>query len=221
MTSTLLLSLSSKTDRKTVFNENEFCVLNKFPKEKSPEEITLCGTVYHAINRLDTESSGCVLFAKSQAHALKLRQLFKSKTTQLKKIYLIGLEKKLKLSDSGLLLEGYIGSRYRRSKKSHFSFEKDKFKNWHSTQEASLKILAEEANCSEFFGSSYVVELYTGCRHQIRASLAALDHPLMGDPIYSQQSSEQRLELHARELSFTDPLSQRSFKITAEILKRS
>lgn len=45
----------------------------------------------------------------------------------------------------------------------------------------------------------------TGRSHQLRASLALIRHPLIGDPIYHRESSAPRLMLHATELSLSWP----------------
>ena len=56
------------------------------------------------------------------------------------------------------------------------------------------------------------VRLETGRTHQIRAHLAAIDHPVVGDPQYGGRESGRRLGLkrqflHASKLMFSHPLS--------------
>jgi 23S rRNA pseudouridine1911/1915/1917 synthase len=56
------------------------------------------------------------------------------------------------------------------------------------------------------------VRLETGRTHQIRAHLAAIDHPVVGDPQYGGRESGRRLDLkrqflHASKLMFRHPLS--------------
>lgn len=52
-------------------------------------------------------------------------------------------------------------------------------------------------------------QLETGRTHQIRVHLASLGHPIMGDELYGGRMLEgcPRQMLHARQLSFRDPLS--------------
>ena len=56
------------------------------------------------------------------------------------------------------------------------------------------------------------VRLETGRTHQIRAHLAAIDHPVVGDPQYGGRESGRRLRLkheflHASKLMFRHPFS--------------
>ena len=56
--------------------------------------------------------------------------------------------------------------------------------------------------------SLLTVRLETGRTHQIRVHLAAIDHPLAGDPVYRpgpDRVEVPRLFLHARRLGFAHP----------------
>lgn len=54
-----------------------------------------------------------------------------------------------------------------------------------------------------------LVNLETGRTHQIRVHLAALNHPIVGDPLYSNNADQyQRMYLHAAQLKLTMPFSQ-------------
>jgi 23S rRNA-/tRNA-specific pseudouridylate synthase len=63
----------------------------------------------------------------------------------------------------------------------------------------------------------YLVQLLTGCRHQIRSYFAAMNAPLVGDPLYSKietvskemrnpksTSFQKRLQLHSWRIEFHD-----------------
>lgn len=57
--------------------------------------------------------------------------------------------------------------------------------------------------------SVLLVSLATGRTHQIRVHLAALHHPIIGDPLYSNDAQQyQRMYLHAAQLKLTMPFSQ-------------
>lgn len=54
------------------------------------------------------------------------------------------------------------------------------------------------------------LEPFTGRTHQLRVHLAAIGHPIVGDPLYAPaagQTLAARLLLHACELSFTHPVT--------------
>lgn len=56
--------------------------------------------------------------------------------------------------------------------------------------------------------------LETGRTHQIRVHLAALGHPIIGDPLYGKQTAP-RLMLHAYQMSLKHPFTEETIEITA------
>jgi 23S rRNA pseudouridine1911/1915/1917 synthase len=63
-------------------------------------------------------------------------------------------------------------------------------------------------------------QLETGRTHQIRVHLAAIDHPVVGDPIYGGRRSAALLArpfLHARRLSFEHPVDRGHLEFTSEL----
>ncbi len=73
----------------------------------------------------------------------------------------------------------------------------------------------------ERFGSHALVEAipHTGRRHQIRAHLYALGHPIVGDPLYGPgplpEDPLPHLGLHARRLVFPHPRTREAVAVTA------
>lgn len=57
--------------------------------------------------------------------------------------------------------------------------------------------------------------LDTGRTHQIRVHLASIGHPIVGDPLYQQQSAP-RMMLHAHGIHLTHPFTKEHLIITAE-----
>jgi tRNA pseudouridine32 synthase/23S rRNA pseudouridine746 synthase len=60
----------------------------------------------------------------------------------------------------------------------------------------------------------------TGRSHQLRAHLAAIGLPVIGDPIYAASelgSSLDRLHLHALGLSFSDPFSGQRIRVRSSL----
>ncbi len=62
------------------------------------------------------------------------------------------------------------------------------------------------------------LDLLTGRMHQARVQLAALGHPIVGDPLYGGEAAP-RLFLHAKMLSFTHPSSGQQAKFHAPLPK--
>ncbi|MCX5753471.1 MAG: pseudouridine synthase, partial [Candidatus Krumholzibacteria bacterium] len=62
------------------------------------------------------------------------------------------------------------------------------------------------------------VSMRTGRTHQIRAHLASIGHPIVGDKEYGAASSSGgRLFLHAWKLRFNHPITGRDISATAEM----
>jgi len=62
-------------------------------------------------------------------------------------------------------------------------------------------------------GSLVAVELRTSRTHQIRAHLAAIGHPLIGDWLYGERNAARPM-LHAAELAMLHPLTNEPLRIT-------
>ena len=60
-------------------------------------------------------------------------------------------------------------------------------------------------------------QLETGRTHQIRKHLTSRGHPVAGDPAYGGFGAAPRLALHARQLSFHHPLTNRPLNFEAEL----
>ncbi|MGB0452676.1 MAG: pseudouridine synthase family protein [Bacteriovoracaceae bacterium] len=133
------------------------------------------------LNRLDGETSGLVLYSKKKVEKKK-ETLFK---VLKKKVYLC-------------LVQGEI--KKRGVVKALFS---------HKGEKASQTIVVSEGGregCLKIIQSFYLpdqdislvcIELDTGIRHQIRAYMKALGHPIVGDSLYGAFDQDEILQLHA------------------------
>jgi 23S rRNA pseudouridine1911/1915/1917 synthase len=146
------------------------------------EEAALC-------HRLDHETSGLIIAAKTRAAYLNIREQFKNQTIE--KYYLCLVEGKL--THEGLL-ESYTFNRYRGSKKvSVISLEN---KQPARSTKSSLVIKSTKYFPKEDLTLANI-KLITGTRHQIRAQLASTKNPLVGDKLYG---STRKIEENLKDL---------------------
>jgi 23S rRNA pseudouridine1911/1915/1917 synthase len=154
-----------------------------------------------AIGRLDIETSGIVIFAKSQMAAAKLGE--QRAKGEFRKTY-IALAEGIFCEKEGCICQP-IGI-------------------------SKVKSHAMEVNCEgkfaltnyrvleEMDGFSVVeLNLQTGRTHQIRVHMAWLGHPLLGDVLYGgSQDKFKRVALHAVEVEFKHPFNGKSIFVRAE-----
>jgi RluA family pseudouridine synthase len=143
------------------------------------------------VHRLDRETSGILLFAKNEAAKFRLQ----SQWRDTKKKYLAvvhGRCEKREETITTYLAENqahgvYTTNDARKGKLAHTAYKVLK-----RTKDFSLLEL----------------DLLTGRKHQIRVHLAAIGHPVVGDPRYGRErKARYRLALHAKSISFAHPFS--------------
>lgn len=136
--------------------------------------------------RLDKETSGVLVAAKNESTYFEIREEFNAFAKE--KIYLAIVQGKLE--DSGEIRHHLAASGQKGSKQKESEDGKEAILEINNTQYSS------EHDCS-----LVEVSLKTGLRHQIRAQLSLLGHPILGDTLYGGKESE-RLFLHALRYSF-------------------
>lgn len=132
------------------------------------------------VHRLDFETSGCLLVARTSNEQQRLRDAFQ-RGGGVRKIYLaiIASAPSKELRDRGEF-RFFFTSRHKRSKRITVRTEGDPRHegrcSWRVLQRAAVR---------EPIGDLVEVELLgPGRRHQIRAGFAALGHPILGDQLY-------------------------------------
>jgi 23S rRNA pseudouridine1911/1915/1917 synthase len=143
------------------------------------------------VHRLDRETSGLIVFAKSPAAKRALQSQFEARTVDRR--YLALVEGRL-AERSGVLKSRLTVDRSLRVRPTR---RRDQGKE----AITSYRVLEQRKTLT-------VVELSltTGRRGQIRAQLAALGHPIIGDEPYgSRRDPLRRICLHATRLSFIGP----------------
>lgn len=144
-----------------------------------------CGLVH----RLDLDTSGCLIVAKDEATRRRLREWFSGRGGDIRKHYLALVEGRATAGSFTLS----FASRHKGSAKVSVSprGEADTIGRCRWTVRAAPR--AEGAPVTLL-----AVELLgPGRRHQIRAGLAHLGHPLVGDTLYGAKPSEGGARLHA------------------------
>lgn len=156
------------------------------------------------VHRLDKDTSGLIIVAKSETVRNALQRQFKRR--QVKKTYLA-------------LVEGHPEPR---------QGEIDAPIGRHKRQRKRMAIVRSGRDAYtayrviETFDNHSLVELQpeTGRTHQIRVHLAWLGYPAVGDRVYGrrkQQLLKHRHFLHARKLELTHPVTRAPLSLTAPL----
>ena len=147
------------------------------------------------VHRLDRPVSGVVVFARTSKGASRLSEQFRQKTT--KKIYRAWVEG---------IPEPPLASlkHYLRKEK---SLKATVFPR--PTPNAKEALLDYEVLETSSNTSLLDIHLHTGRFHQIRAQLAFIGHPIVGDKKYGAHSvlPEGQIALYARSIIFKHPIS--------------
>jgi 23S rRNA pseudouridine1911/1915/1917 synthase len=143
------------------------------------------------VHRLDRDTSGILVFAKSEEAKLRLQGQWE----ETKKKYLAVVHGKFENSSETI-------STYLVENKAH---------NVYSTSDATKGKLSRTAykvlkQTKDF--ALLEVDLLTGRKHQIRVHLAGIGHPVVGDRKYGKgNEARTRLAFHAGSISFRHPFS--------------
>lgn len=162
------------------------------------------------VHRLDKDTSGCIVVAKTDAAHQSLVQQFKSRSVM--KIYRAVCRGRF--ARPAGRIETLIG------------------RSEHNRQKMSVRVSRGRAAVTEYRvvrqdADRAVVELtlHTGRTHQIRVHMAHLGHPVVGDRTYGRRPSASppataatdRLLLHAYRLGFTHPRTGVRLELTAPL----
>jgi len=170
---------------------------------------------FYPVHRLDRETSGMILFAKTVEYRLLLQKLFEDR--KIRKEYLTLVYGRF---PDHLVSEGYLGKDPNSSIRKKQSFRKESLgDDKYSSTEFSLVSYDKDKNIS-----LVIVKPHTGRIHQIRATLLSEGFPVVGDKLYgkregafldfinggesdllNEELGHNRQCLHAYSLSFNDP----------------
>lgn len=167
------------------------------------------------VHRLDKDTTGVLMAAKNDAAHLDLSEQFSSRT--IKKIYLALVHGKV-LEDTGII--DLPISRHRVDRKKMYAA-----KTRAGREAITLWKVKKRFSDATFLA----LEIKTGRTHQIRAHLAAIRHPVIGDPLYGGRKKRGRLPdsvkgkaaqpgrqmLHAYKITFIHPRTNQPMTIEA------
>lgn len=190
-----------------MFEDSELLIINKpsgllsVPGRGSDKQHSLTnllnaeyGEVF-VIHRLDMDTSGMIVFAKTPQAQKSLSQQFQNRQTQ--KHYHALCAGKLSTDSGEIKLPMRCDWLNRPQQMVDFVYGKFAHTKW---------------RCLTQYPENFLVELtpITGRSHQLRLHMKSLGHPILGDNLYADKHSlmaANRLCLHAKYLGFTHPSS--------------
>mgnify|MGYP005835414185 CR=1 FL=1 len=156
------------------------------------------------VHRLDKETSGVILIAKTPLALASLRVQFKAR--QVQKRYLVLVEG---IPDTA---EGVI----------HAPIGRDPQRRKQMAVLREGREAVTEFRVLETFAAHSLLEVWpkTGRTHQIRVHLAFIGHPVVGDTVYGRRKQTLKLSrhfLHAAAVTFVSPATDRVITVEAPL----
>jgi RluA family pseudouridine synthase len=184
-----------------VFENEHYLVINKPPGiicDQKILEAYLKRTNLFLVHRLDKDTSGLLLIAKSKKIAETFEDLFR--TRNIEKTYLALVDGGVK--DFTFEIENFL------EKKASYQGQTI----WGQSREKGLYALTTFQALKKTKRASLLKCLpFTGRTHQIRVHLSEAGHPILGDGHYTRDRSlhfsAPRTMLHAHRLVFKDPIT--------------
>tara|TARA_Y100001934_G_scaffold12542_1_gene15593 strand:+ start:876 stop:1799 length:924 start_codon:yes stop_codon:yes gene_type:complete len=160
------------------------------------------------VHRLDKETSGLVLVAKTEAAHKALALQFKKR--EIKKEYLSFVKGNVKKNKGSI--ESLIG-RHKTHRKKMIAVENN-----------GRSACTHYEVLHRFKNYTYIkLQPETGRTHQIRVHMASINHPVIGDKLYGGKNPNlgifkmERHALHAYQLEFKHPILEKSLSLTAAL----
>ncbi len=147
----------------------------------------------YIVHRLDRETSGLVIFAKSE----QVKRFLQDNWEKTEKHYLAILHGNLKVKEGAI--SSYLAEN--RALRVYSTTDPAKGKLAHT----AYKVIEETK------GFTMVdIHLLTGRKHQIRVHFSEMGHPVVGDKKYGpDENISKRLALHARSIMFNHPFTRK------------
>lgn len=151
------------------------------------------------IHRLDRDTSGVVMFAKSE----KIKKLYQNNWNDLVigRYYVAIVEGVLEKK------RGIINSKLKENKEGYVYCSKD----------GKEAITEYEVIKENKLYSLLKINIKTGRKNQIRVHMKSINHPIVGDKKYGSKKKEKRLYLHANILELKNPITGKIEKYSSKI----
>lgn len=162
------------------------------------------------VHRLDKDTSGVMVIAKTREAHLFLSKEFREHTTEK---YYIAVAKGFFTSNEGL-----IERRITRDRRDRKKFTVTDNKSEGKDALTKYRVISQNGDYALLR-----LRIYTGRTHQIRVHLASINHPVLGDPIYSREDKKYKdatLMLHAERIVITHPVTHERMVFRAGIPSR-
>jgi len=157
------------------------------------------------VHRLDKDTSGIMVVAKTNNAHLKLAKQFSSHS--IKRRYMALVKGKMEFDEN--IIELPIGRHPHRRESMSVGFGKNT--RYAKTYYRTLK-RTENYSLLE-------LEPFTGRTHQLRVHLAFLGHPVLGDKKYGKNNEFARMALHAKYLGFIHPTTGKFVEFSSDMPK--
>lgn len=153
------------------------------------------------IHRLDKDTSGIVIFAKSE----KIKKIMQNNWASVKRNYLALVHGILKNK------KGTIKNYLKETKTLYVYNSKEKTKDYAITE---YEVINEYNNISLLS-----INILTGKKNQIRVALSSINHPILGDRKYGKKDGMRNLCLHANRLEFIHPVTKKVIILDSKVPK--
>lgn len=185
-----MLTVATEDDKDS--NNNLYSVLSKYVKKKNSNSIIF------VVHRLDKDTSGVLLFAKSEKLQYLLQDDWNNIATRIYYSVVYGNTKE----------EGTIKS----------YLKEDSNLVTYSTDTGKLAITCYKKIQSNNDYSLLEILIKTGRRNQIRVQLKEIGHPIVGDSKYGHKDkNHKRMMLHAAKLTIINPLNKKKMVFESKL----
>jgi RluA family pseudouridine synthase len=188
-----LLTMGTERDK----TRTAYCLATDFVRKGNPK----ARQRLFIVHRLDRDTSGLLLFAKSEA----AQETLQGRWDETQKRYLAVVHGHL--ANKGGTISTYLAENSAHNVYSTSDQHKGKLSH------TAYTVLREMKDCSLL-----EIDLLTGRKNQIRVHVAEIGHPLVGDRKYGGgRDSQARLALHAKAIHFPHPFDGRPMTFEAEV----